>query len=101
MLKNVVTSSVAAVILCAQQAGVSAQNPVVRQFSAASAIFQYADEDGDLKATHSRTGDELTIAVKRIPGRATDSGWAGVCIENDTSMNLTGFTNVAAVIEPS
>jgi hypothetical protein len=55
----------------------------------------------DLKASYRRDGNTLTMTVRTNDGRAPQQGWAGVCVENRTPVNLGAFNVARATIESS
>ncbi len=88
-------------MMCTLATGALAQDtPLIAMFPSA-VVSRLWDAEGDLRATHTRSGDELTITVKRASGRPVESGWAGVCVQNATPVSLQNFTHATAVVESS
>lgn len=76
------------------------EQPIIPSFPTAI-VNRVWDDQGDLTATYSRAGDELSIKVKKAATRQVESGWAGVCVQNATPVNLQNFTHATAQVEPS
>ncbi|MFA5911097.1 MAG: hypothetical protein WC815_20170 [Vicinamibacterales bacterium] len=64
-------------------------------------ISRLWDDKGDLTATHTHTGDELAITVKKTRAGQVEGGWAGVCVQNSKPVNLQNFTHATAQVESS
>ena len=57
-------------------------------------------ENAQLLATYTRETDSLRMRVTSKVSRPED-GWGGVCLENRSPVDLTGYTHVSMIVEPS
>jgi hypothetical protein len=80
--------------------GHAQQRSLVPAFSTA-VVRAVWDNEGGLRAGHTRAGDELMITVRRISAAPVESGWAGVCIQNSAPVSLQSFTHATAQVEVS
>jgi hypothetical protein len=65
-------------------------------------IHEVYESAGDLVAAFDQVGDDhFTMTISPVHGARVTRGWAGVCVQNGSTVDLTNFTAVSAVVEPS